>query len=179
VARPFILNRKSDEGQGLVSELDGTLFMETIFLIYMLYAVVILIWSSLSPSDFVLRHLVISVALLKEGAVLGKNPIVIELHAIQPESRRVADIPGSLVVSRAELSSLIRWTPPGATLVFYEHGKGRRLDPKVEQTLLELGISAVYWLDLHYEPMHASVEARAPSRVLRPSVSISKRRRLP
>jgi hypothetical protein len=154
--------------------------METIFLIYVLYAVVVLIWSSLSQSDLGMRHLVISAALLQEGAVLGKNPIVIELHAVQPKSR-VADIPGSLVVSRAELSSLVRWTPAGATLVFYEHEEGRHLDSRVEQALLKLGISVVYWLDLHtdYEPTHAGVETRAASGVLQQSVSISKRRRLP
>jgi hypothetical protein len=154
--------------------------METIFLIYVLYAVVVLIWSSLSQSDLGMRHLVISAALLQEGAVLGKNPIVIELHAAQPKSR-VADIPGSLVVSRADLSSLVRWTPPGATLVFYEHEEGRHLDSRVEQALLKLGISVVYWFDLHTdsEPTHTGVETRAPSGVLQQSVSISKRRRLP
>src|SRR5277367_3270732 len=96
--------------------------METLFLIYVFYAVVVLIWGSLSQSDSRLRHLVISAALLKEGAVLGKDPIVIELRAIQPESQRVAAIPGSLVVSRAGLISLVQWIPPGANLVFYEHG---------------------------------------------------------
>ena len=65
----------------------------------------------------------------------------------------------------AELCSLVRWTPPGATLVFCEHGEGFRLDWKIEQVLLELGISAVYWLDLHADYVSAptGTESRAPS----------------
>jgi hypothetical protein len=139
--------------------------METIFVIYVLYASVVLIWSSLTQSREGLRHIIISPALLKEGGVLAADPIVIELRPALPGLRPGAGIPGALVVSSAELSSLVHWTPPGATLVFCEHGEGCHLDPKVEQTLLELGISAVYWLDLHtdYELTPARAESGALS----------------
>jgi hypothetical protein len=139
--------------------------METTFVIYVLYAVVALIWSSLNEPWLGLRHLVISAALLKEGAFLGTTPIVIELRPARPTLRTVASIPGSLVISRAKFSSLVRWAPPGATLVFCEHGEGRHLDWKVEQVLLKLGISAVYWLDLrtNCEPLHTSTESSALS----------------
>ena len=139
--------------------------METALVIYVLYAAVVLIWSSLNEPCAGLRHLVISAALLREGVFLGATPIVIELRPTRPSSRNVARMPGSLVVSRAELCSLVRWTPPGATLVFCEHGEGCRLDWKIEQVLLELGISAVYWLDLHADYVSAptGTELRAPS----------------
>jgi hypothetical protein len=134
--------------------------MKTILTMYVIYAAVVLIWSSLNHSDVGLRHLVISAALLKEGLVLGSNPIVIELRPVQLGLQPVTSISDALVVSRPEFSSLVHWIPPGATLVFCERGEGCHLDSRVEQALLELGISAVYRLDLHtdYEPTHTSAE---------------------
>ncbi len=135
--------------------------MKTILIMYVVYATVVLVWSSLNYSDAGLRHLVISAALL----VLKTNRIIIDLRPTQPGSRAVTRIPDALVVSRAEFSNLVHWTPPGATLVLCERSEGRRLDSKVEQALLELGISAVYWLDLDtdYEPTHAGLEKSARS----------------
>lgn len=139
--------------------------METILVIYVLYAVVVLIWSSLDGPWLGLRHLVISSALLNEGAFLGTTPIVIELRPARPSLPTVAGIPGSLVVSRAEFGTLVRWMPPGAALVFCEHGEGRHLDRNIEQVLLELGIRVVYWLDLRtdHQPMHTKTESSALS----------------
>ena len=59
--------------------------METIFVVYVLYAVVILIWSSLHQSGVDLRHIIISPALLRESALFGENPIVIELCPARPQ----------------------------------------------------------------------------------------------
>lgn len=139
--------------------------MQAVFLVYLVYAVVVLIWSSLNEPWLGLRHLVVSAAVLKEGAFLGTTPIVIELRPARPSLPTVASIPGSLVVSRAEFSSLVRWAPPGATLVLCERGEGRHLDWNVEQVLLELGIGVVYWLDLHtdHEPMPTSTTSSALS----------------
>jgi len=133
--------------------------MTTVLVIYVLYASVVLVWSSLDQSNEGLRHLVVSAALLEEGTVLGTDPVVIELRSVELGLQRVSSLPGSLVVSRTELNSLARWTPPRATLVFCGRGERRYLDSRVEEALLELGIGAVYWLDLptEYEPRHASV----------------------
>jgi len=139
--------------------------MTTVLVIYVLYASVVLIWSSVDQSNVGIRHLVISAALLEEGAVLGTDPIVIELRGVQPGPQRVSRIPGSLVVSRSELNSLVRWAPPCTTLVFCERGERRYLDSRVAETLLELDIRAVYWLDLptEYELRQASVGIGARS----------------
>ena len=123
--------------------------METIFLVYVLYAVVILIWSSLHQSGVDLRHIIISPALLRESALFGENPIVIELCPPRPQLPPIARIPGSLLVSSAELNNFAHWLPPGATLVFCEHGVGRQLDSRFEQALLDMDINVVYWLESH------------------------------
>ena len=92
--------------------------METFFAVYVLYAVVILIWSSLHRSGVALRYIIISPALLRESALSGDNPIVIELCPARPNLPPIARIPGSLLVSSAELNNFVHWLPPGATLVF-------------------------------------------------------------
>jgi hypothetical protein len=130
---------------------DGGVVVETVLLLYVLYAAVILIWSSSSEPDTQLRYLVISTALLKEGIFLGANSLVFELCPAQPRVRPAACIPGALVVSRAELGGLVRWTPPAATLVFCDFAEGSRLDLRVEQMLLELDINAVYWANMKWE----------------------------
>ena len=111
-----------------VTRFERDITMETIFVIYVLYASAVLIWSSLSPSRVGLRRIIISPALLKEGVVLGADPIIIELRPARPDLRPVSSIPGALVVSSAELGSLVHWTPPGATLVFCEQGEGCHFD---------------------------------------------------
>jgi hypothetical protein len=156
--------------------------MTTVLVIYVLYASVVLIWSSLDQSDVGLRHLVISAALLEGGAVLGTDPIVIELRGVEPGLQRVSSLPGSLVVSRTELNSLVRWAPRCATLVFCEGGESRYLDSRVEEALLELGISAVYWLDVQteYEPsMHVQEQVRGLRNCNHNFPSALNRRRLP
>ncbi len=121
--------------------------MQTLFILYVLYAIVTLIWTSARRSRAELRHVVISHDWLNERAALKTNSIVIELHSEERSSAAAATIPGSLLVSRAELVRLVSWTPPGSILVFKEQGEGRRLDSNVERTLLDLGIGAVYWLN--------------------------------
>lgn len=118
--------------------------LEAMFAIYVLYAATILVWSSSTAG---LRYVVISAALLSEGLGWNDRPLIIELRSEPRGVRRTARIPDALVVSRAELASLAQWTPPGSTLVFCDDGEGRYLNEQVEQALLELGISAVYWLD--------------------------------
>ncbi len=123
--------------------------MGTIFVVYMLYAAVILIWSSLHQSSVDLRHIIISPALLKESALFGQNTIVFELRPARPDLPPIARVPGTLLVSSAELYNLVRWISPGATLVFHEHGVGRQLDSRFEQALLDMDINVVYWLESH------------------------------
>ncbi len=120
--------------------------MQTLFFLYLLYAIVTLIWSSVRRSRAELRHFVISRDSLNEQAALKRNSIVIELHSEERNSTAAPTIPGSLLISRTELARLVRWTPPGSILVFKEQGEGRRLYSNVERTLLDLGIGAVYWL---------------------------------
>jgi hypothetical protein len=144
---------------------DGGVVVETVLVIYVLYAAVILIWSSSIHGDTELHYLVISTALLKEGIFLGANALVIELCPAQPRVRPAASIPGALVVSRAEFGCLARWTPPGATLVFCDFSDGNRLDPRVEQMLLELDIDAVYWTSMQwkYPAKHTTARTDAAS----------------
>ncbi len=122
----------------------GCNMFETMFALYVLYAATILIWSSSAAG---LRYVVISAALLNQGLVPQDSPLIIELRSVTPGVRGRPHIPDALVVSRTELASLVRWTPPGSTLVFCDDGEGRQLNDQVEQVLLELGITAVYWVD--------------------------------
>ncbi len=121
--------------------------VQILFFIYVLYAVIVLIWSSSSTSRMAIRHLVISPERLQQRSTVGSSPIIIELCPNRLDQPADSRIPGSLVVSSEQLNSLVRWTPPGATLVFKGPEAGHHLDPSVEQTLLDLGIGSVYWLE--------------------------------
>ncbi len=121
--------------------------MQTLFILYLLYAIVTLIWASARRSRAELRHVVISQDWLNEKVARKTNSIVIELHPEERKALAAPTIPGSLLISRTELVRLVRWTPPHTFLVFKEQGEGRRFDSNVEQTLLDLGIGAVYWLN--------------------------------
>lgn len=131
------------------------------FAIYVLYAATILVWSSSAAG---LRYVVIPAALLGEGLAQEDSPLIIELRSVPPGPRRTPTIPNALVVSRTELASLAQWTPPGSTLVFCDDGEGRHLSNRLEQVLLELGISVVYWVDRSPDHMTAMTKAMPPKR---------------
>lgn len=86
--------------------------VETILVIYVLYAAVILIWSSSSQPDIQIRYVVISTALLKEGVFPGANPLIIDLRPAQPGTGPAACIPE-------------RWSFPGMSSVVWFDGLHR------------------------------------------------------
>ena len=119
--------------------------MTTFFIIYLIYAIVVLVscsWSALPPVQYVS----ISKPVLDGWIVTGRRPIVLEVCSRKPSDAKSPDWSAPLIVAQKELASLVRWLPPASLLVIQSPYGAHCLNREVESVLVDLGIFVVYWV---------------------------------
>jgi|SRR5580692_8265111 hypothetical protein len=134
--------------------------METLLIVYTIYASALLIWSTsrghkdLCPacthpaSKGRVDYVTIPIFLLREWIACSENLVVFDLHSDSERNTRQEGFPGMLMTSMNDLRILLKWIPPRSTVVFSCCDDDvERFDAQIEDTLLELGIRAVYLLD--------------------------------
>jgi hypothetical protein len=133
--------------------------METLLIVYTIYASALLIWST-SRGNKDLRpagthpasrgrvdYVTIPTFLLREWIACAENLVVFDLHSDSERNTGQERFPGMLMTSMSDLRILLKWIPPMSTVVFFCSDDVERFDAQIEDTLLELGIGAVYLLD--------------------------------
>ena len=73
--------------------------------------------------------------------------MIFDLHAGSERSAAQESFPGTLSISLSDLPNLLKWLPPGSTVVFSCGDGIDHLGTGIEATLLQLGIEAIYFLD--------------------------------
>lgn len=133
--------------------------METVLVVYAICASVLLIWStSRRDNDFRQQgnrsasrsrtsYATIPRFLLLEWIVCDPNLIVFELDTGREGNACEETFPGMLTISMTDLPILLKWLPLNSTVVFSRGGGIERFDAQIEDTLLRLGIEAIYFLD--------------------------------
>ena len=133
--------------------------METVLILYVICASALLIWSTLSRDDGLLKrcgqsasksridYVAIPSFLLHEWAKCYPDLVIFDVCADSERSARPEGIPGSLTVSQSDLPNLLKWLPPKSTVVLSCSDGIERFDTQAEGVLSQLGIEAVYLLD--------------------------------
>jgi hypothetical protein len=132
--------------------------METVLIAYTIYASALLICST-SPGNYDVRsacthpssksaidYVSIPSFLLREWIERSKNLVVFDLHADSERNAGQESFPEMLMTSMNDLRNLLKWLPPKSAVVFSCGDDIERFDAQIEDTLLQIGIEAVYFL---------------------------------
>lgn len=120
--------------------------MTTFFIIYAIYALVVLISCSCATAASSVRYVSISRPVVDKWILSGRRPILLEVCSRKPNTAGSHDWDIPLIVAQQELANLIRWLPPSSLLVVQSPEALHRLDREVESVLVDLGILVVYWV---------------------------------
>jgi len=133
--------------------------METVLIFYAICASALLIWS-ISRRNYDLRHrcthpasrsridyVAIPSFSLREWIACSPNLVVFDLHSNSERNAGQENFPGMLTVSMNDLPNLLKWLPPESTVVLSCGDDIERFNAKIESTLLQLGIKAIYFLN--------------------------------
>ena len=126
--------------------------MTTFFVIYVIYALVVLVSCSWANAALPVQYVSISKPILDKWILGGRCPIVLELCCREPSDAESHDSGTPLIVAPKELASLVRWLPPASLLVIQSSYEIRSLDREVESVLVDLGILVVYWVPEEASP---------------------------
>ena len=119
--------------------------MEVTLILYSIFAIAVLV--SITASRVKVKYITISTVTLESLIRRCDNLLVIELLEANN-----GVIPGALLVPADQLSGLLRWVPPGSTLVLSDLQEAMPYRSEIETKLLGLGIAFVYVLEFELEP---------------------------
>ena len=132
--------------------------METLFIVYAVWASAVIIGSTFldedprrRPGGQTLRcgveYVAIPSLVLREWAAFYPNLLVFDFHLGHERSGRHEGISGWLTISMSNLPSLLKWLPPKSVLVVCCREVIECFDAQIEEILLQLGVGIVYFLD--------------------------------
>ncbi|MGB7602692.1 MAG: hypothetical protein WBM24_20485 [Candidatus Sulfotelmatobacter sp.] len=133
--------------------------METVLMVYTIYASAVLIWSTSHGNNGVraacthpsskseIDYVSIPSFLLRDWIERSANLVVFDLHVDNGRNAGQESFPEMLSTSVSDLHNLLKWLPPESTVVFSCGDNIERFDAQIEEALLHLGIEAVYFLD--------------------------------
>jgi len=119
--------------------------VEVTLILYSIFAIAVLV--SITASRVKVKYITISTVTLESLIRRCDNLLVIELLEANN-----GVIPGALLVPADQLSGLLRWVPPGSTLVLSDLQEAMPYRSEIETKLLGLGIAFVYVLEFELEP---------------------------
>lgn len=145
-------------GRFVSRERTGRL-METVLILYAIYASAVLIWSTSHRNDDLslkcthpaskigIDYIAVPSSLLNKWVACYPNLVVFRIFSDSERRARKEGCPGMLTISMNDLPALLKWFPLGSTGACVRGDDIERFDAGIEARLLQLGIEAIYFLD--------------------------------
>lgn len=135
--------------------------MEVALTLYVIFAIAVVIWCSVSRTRPSVNYVTISRTMLSCLRQWNDDLVVVEVRGTR---RSVSQ--GALNVPADQLPLFLRWIPPRTTLVLCGASEVLRCRGEIALTLLRLGIEVVYVLEDHTDSSTAPTTPLVATRLL-------------